>query len=113
LKSHQIADRLGVDATFVRKILSKLTKCGYVTSHGGRYGGYLLKVSPKEITVKDVYVALGDDTSIPFYTVPSTGVEFLVSQIIDKAESNFQEELKKFTLQDLVNYKNKQSKMKE
>ena len=106
LKSQYIAERLGEDPTFVRKILSKLAKADYVKSHGGRYGGYSLTISPKEITVKDVYNALGDTSATPFYKVPSTGVELFISQIIDKAEKSFQEELNEFTIENLVDYKN-------
>jgi Rrf2 family protein len=107
LKSHNIAERLGEDPTFVRKMLSKLAKADYVKSHGGRYGGYSLTISPKEITVKDVYQALGDTTATPFYTVPSTGVELFISQIIEKAENCFQEELNKCSIQDLLDFKDR------
>lgn len=105
LKSHYIAEQLGEDPTFVRKILSKLAKSEYVKSHGGRYGGYSINTSPKELTIKDVYQALGDTSPTPFYTVPSTGVEYFISQIIDKAEKSFQDELNEFTIQDLLDMK--------
>jgi Rrf2 family protein len=108
IKSHHIANQLGEDPTFVRKILSKLAKADYVTSHGGRYGGYMINISPEEITVKDVYQALGDTSTTPFYTVPSTGVELFISQIIDKAEKCFQHELNEYTIQDLLDYKNRE-----
>ena len=113
LKSHQIARQLGEDPTFIRKILSKLAKADYVKSYGGRYGGYIINISPGEITVKAVYVALGDVSIIPFYTVPSTGVEFFISQIIDKAERKFQEELNGVTIQDLVDHRNRNEIRKE
>lgn len=105
LKSHYIAEQLGEDPTFVRKILAKLAKSEYVKSHGGRYGGYSINSSPDEITIKDVYRALGDSSPTPFYTVPSTGVEYFISQIIEKAERCFQEELNEFTIQDLLDMK--------
>lgn len=105
LKSHYIAQRVEEDPTYVRKILSKLAKYNIVKTYGGRNGGYLINVSPKEITVKDVYLALGDKSVTPFYTVSSTGVEFFISQIIDNAEKCFQEELDKFTIQDLLDNK--------
>jgi len=107
LKSHYIAERLGEDPTFVRKILSKLAKSDYVKSHGGRYGGYSINISPNELTVKDVYRALGDVSSTPFYTVPSTGVEFYISQIINKAEKSFQDELNEYTIQDILDIKDR------
>lgn len=107
LKSHYIAEQLGEDPTFVRKILSKLAKSNYVTTHGGRYGGYSMNISPNELTVKDVYQALGDYTSTPFYTVPSTGVEYYISQIIDQAERRFQDELNESTIQDILDFKSK------
>ncbi|MGX6443603.1 Rrf2 family transcriptional regulator [Neobacillus sp. K501] len=107
LKSHIIAEQLGEDPTFIRKILSRLAKSEYVKSHGGRYGGYSINTLPEEITIKDVYQALGDTSPTPFYTVPSTGVEYFISQIIEKAERCFQEELNEFTIQDLLDRKEK------
>jgi len=99
---HLIAEQLGEDPTYIRKILAKLNKVGYVKSQGGRYGGYKLHVDPKEITFKDIYCVLGDTPITPYYTVPYTGVEFLISQIIDNAEKKFQNELAGFTLDDLL-----------
>lgn len=107
IKSHHIAEQLGEDPTFVRKILAKLAKSEYVKSHGGRYGGYSINTPPEEITIKDVYQALGDSSPTPFYTVPSTGVEYFISQIIEKAERRFQEELNEFTIQDLLDRKDR------
>lgn len=79
-----------------------------MTSYEGRYGGYMINISPEEITVKDVYQALGDTSTTPFYTVPSTGVELFISQIIDKAGKCFQHELNEYTIQDLLDYKNRE-----
>ncbi|MBD5800209.1 hypothetical protein BHU24_18460 [Bacillus pseudomycoides] len=44
LKSHYIAERLGEDPTFVRKILSKLAYADYVKSHGGDIGVCVVKI---------------------------------------------------------------------
>lgn len=74
-------------------------------SHRGRSGGYSISNSPNELTVKDVYRALGDVSSTPFYTVPSTGVKFYIIQIINKAERSFQEELNDYTIQDILDIK--------
>lgn len=105
LKSHHMAEKMGEDPTFVRKILSKLSHAGYVTAQGGRYGGYQMAKSPGEITVKEVYQALGDTRITPFYTVPSTGVEYFIAQMISHAEARFQEELEQFTIQHLLDQK--------
>ncbi|PGD95533.1 hypothetical protein COM49_27355 [Bacillus pseudomycoides] len=44
LKSHYIAERLGEDPTFVRKILSKLAYADYVKSHGGDIGVCVVEI---------------------------------------------------------------------
>ena len=102
LKSHYIAEIIGADPTFVRKILIQLSRTDLVVSHGGRYGGYALKQEPSKITVGDVYRVLGTTPPTPHWTVPSTGSELFISLIISKAEEEFQSILDRYTIEDLV-----------
>lgn len=105
LKSNHIAEKIGEDPTYVRKILSKLANANIIKTHGGRYGGYSLEKDPNTITVKDIYNVLGISPPTPYASVPSTGVEFFVSLIISKAEEEFQSVLENYTIGDILNHK--------
>ncbi|MFJ7667017.1 RrF2 family transcriptional regulator [Lysinibacillus sp. NPDC097195] len=102
LKSNVIAETLGEDATFVRKILAKLAEHGYVQTNSGRYGGYRLNKAPAQITMLEIYSVLGNDNETPYWSVPSTGSERFISMVIAKAEKTFQSVLADYTIQDIL-----------
>ena len=102
LKSNAIAETLGEDATFVRKMLAKLAEHGYVQTHSGRYGGYRLNKAPTQITMLEIYSVLGNDNETPYWSVPSTGSERFISMVIAKAENTFQSVLADYTIQDIL-----------
>lgn len=105
VKSNTIAETLGEDATFVRKILAKLAKSNLVETTGGRYGGYSLKQDPSQVTIKDIYSAMGGDPQVPFWSVPSTGTEQFISLIVTKAEEQFNSILANYTITDIIRNK--------
>ncbi|MGE4555720.1 MAG: Rrf2 family transcriptional regulator [Desulfovibrionaceae bacterium] len=106
LTSTQLAEKLGAESTFVRKILIRLIKNNLVISYPGRYGGYSLGKPAAEITVLDVYQTLVDTIPTPYYSVTSTGSEYFISLIITKAEKEFQSVLGDFTIDELLNNTN-------
>jgi Rrf2 family protein len=106
LTSSLIAEKLGAESTFVRKILVRLAKSNLVISYPGRYGGYSLGKPAGEITVLDVYQALVNTAPTPYYSVTSTGSEYFISLIITKAEKEFQSVLANFTIEELLNNTN-------
>lgn len=105
VKSGQIAEQLGGDPSVLRKILSKLANAGLVITTAGRYGGYSLNRLPEEITIKDIYTAFESDAPVPYWSVPSTGTELYIAQIVAKAEYQFQQTLADFTVADLLMFK--------
>lgn len=102
LKSHVIAEALGTDTTYIRKILASLSKAQLVTTVSGRYGGYALSKKASDITVGDVYRAPGTGQITPYWSVPKTGTEKMISMILSKAEEQFQSVLNSFTIEDIV-----------
>ncbi|MBW7454366.1 RrF2 family transcriptional regulator [Paenibacillus sepulcri] len=101
LKSQNIANELGAEPSYVRKILAALSKAEIVSAHGGREGGYALAKSPREITVGEVYRVLGKSQSTPYWSVPSTGTEQFISLLIDKAEQQFQSTLDVYSIEEI------------
>ncbi|MBN2041441.1 MAG: Rrf2 family transcriptional regulator [Spirochaetes bacterium] len=104
LKSKIIADILGTDPTFVRKILKRLEKDEIVKAHGGRYGGYSISKKPEDITVGDVYRSLTKGGSVNIFSVKQTGTEAFISMIITKAENKFKSILDEYTISDIKKY---------
>jgi Rrf2 family protein len=45
---------------YTGKLLMLLKKAGLITAERGRHGGYFLTRTPQEITLKDIFAALGD-----------------------------------------------------
>jgi Rrf2 family protein len=101
-QSGKIAEILGEDPTFVRKILAKLAKAGLVATQGGRYGGYRLNKHPRDITVLSVYKAFETYPQTTISSVPSTGTEVFISLLISKAEEQFQSILANYTIEDII-----------
>ncbi|MBP2651415.1 MAG: Rrf2 family transcriptional regulator [Firmicutes bacterium] len=102
LKSTYLAQKLGADPTFVRKILVRLSNGGLVFSHSGRYGGYNMSKPAADITVGEVYRTMIKTQTINPFSVPQTGSEQIISLIISKAETQFQDTLDTFTIEDLL-----------
>ncbi|MEM6635604.1 MAG: Rrf2 family transcriptional regulator [Pseudomonadota bacterium] len=55
-----IADHAGTNPVVVRRVLGKLREAGIVQSEKGPTGGWRLARDPKNITLADVYLALGE-----------------------------------------------------
>jgi Rrf2 family protein len=102
LNSGQIAEKLGTESTFLRKILTRLAKNGLIRTFAGRYGGYELGKPPQDILIGDVYKTLINTAPTPYYSVPPTGSEQFISLIIGKAERGFQTVLDQYTIMDLL-----------
>ncbi|GGG07819.1 Rrf2 family transcriptional regulator [Paenibacillus abyssi] len=102
MKSQHIANTLGAEPTYVRKIMAGLSKAGIVSAYGGREGGYRLAKPAGAIRVGEVYRALGKGQVTPFWNVPSTGSEQFLSLLISKAEEQFQSVLDAYTIEDIV-----------
>ena len=103
LKSHQIADILGAESTFVRKILARLAKAKLVETCGGRYGGYKIQADPTQTTIYEVYLALTKDSYIKEQSLILNKTDQLIAKILTEAESQFSQVLNKYTIEDMKN----------
>ena len=101
-RSHEIADLVGADPTYIRKILKELARKGIIMTKGGREGGYAMKMEAAQVTVGDVYRALSTVPLTNPSSVRPTGAEPFIAQIISQAEEQFQQVLDGYTIQDLL-----------
>ena len=63
LNSDQMAESVGTNASYIRKILALLKKAKIVDGHRG-ISGYSLSVSPEQLTLLQVYQAVMEDPQI-------------------------------------------------
>jgi Rrf2 family transcriptional regulator, repressor of oqxAB len=56
--SQKLADSLGVNASFVRKLLVPLSRDGIVATSQGKGGGVRLARKPETITLRDIYLTV-------------------------------------------------------
>ena len=59
-----ISQNAEIPQNYLEQLLGLLKKAGLVTSVRGAYGGYVLAKDPREISVKEIFVALEGDLSI-------------------------------------------------
>ena len=60
----EIAEKLNISFEFLAKTLQQLIKTGFVVSHQGAHGGYVLARKPEMISVSDVILALNGKKGI-------------------------------------------------
>lgn len=62
--SESLAQSLGTNPAFVRKIMAKLSRAGLILTKRGQSGGVSLLKSPKEISLKEIYLAANDRVNL-------------------------------------------------
>jgi Rrf2 family protein len=60
ITSSEIAEQIGVNASKLRMLLSKLSKAGIVNSDSGMFGGFSLNKNPDDINLQEIYCAIED-----------------------------------------------------
>ncbi len=58
--SSEIAENIGVNASKLRMLLSKLGKSGIIKSDSGMRGGFSLNKKPENIHLQEIYCAIED-----------------------------------------------------
>lgn len=110
-RSEDIAHRLGMNPVVVRRIFLELRKGGLIQSHKGPSGGSKLKVSAKDITLRDVHRAVQPNGLL--HAPPSSPIPGLASAlkgIFNDASRALDKELAETTLSQLVKKAQKKSK---
>ncbi|WP_321877823.1 Rrf2 family transcriptional regulator [Paraburkholderia bannensis] len=92
--SETIALMLHTNPVFVRRTMAVLRESGYVRSTGGPGGGWVLACDLNDLTVKDIYEAIGH--AAPFVIGPAddnracpveAAVNDYINEALDSAES--------------------------
>lgn len=103
--SETLANKLRTNAVVIRRILASLQQAGLVRNHKGPSGGSELLRSPAEISLADIYQALGaapqfQDGGARTAEVRRTGAE--LRRILTTAEDAFVRSLGGVNLQQIA-----------
>lgn len=109
LTSTDLASSVNACPSFVRRILSKLSKAGLVRTMRGKSGTCQLARSAGEITLLDIYEAVEAPKVFAVHSYPaqnlcpvSCGFKPMIDRVLEKAQLSFEETLAKTTLADVI-----------
>jgi len=93
--SGKIAEHAGTNPVVVRRVLGKLRNAGLLTSEKGHAGGWRLARQPEQITLADVYLALGESLVATEGEVatPSCSVEDMLHQKVESVLEQVERDL--------------------
>lgn len=107
LSSAMIASRVDTHATFMRRVMHSLATAGIVVSKGGREGGYLLSKQAENITLAEIYEAVGLQTSGALKIADGAEVSAQFEQelggILREAEKRAIAYLQRYSIADVMN----------
>ncbi|MFD0673214.1 RrF2 family transcriptional regulator [Cohnella sp. GCM10027633] len=111
LSSAMIASQVDSHATFMRRVLQSLTVSGIVASRGGREGGYMLRKPAEQITLGEIYAAVGtgpceaaDEDGDACSEAGEAGAQLdsALERILEEAEQRTIAYLREYTIADIM-----------
>ncbi len=110
MNSESLADLLKTNSTFIRKLVSRLVDAKLVDSFRGKGGGIKLALDPKEISLKDIYLAATEEkTLMSAHKKPITkscpiscNINNILGEVVDGVENTTCHYLSKMHLSDLL-----------
>ena len=110
MNSEQMAESVGTNASYIRKILSLLKKSGIVNGHRGKSDCFLA-VSPDNLTLLQIYRAVTDEGKIHLLDIHQNAndkcivgrhIKPVLTDMFANVEENFAISLKSKTLADCI-----------
>ena len=120
LSSQALAESVGTNASYIRKVIALLKNAGLIQSHQGKTG-YQLSKSPKDITLLNIYFATQEVSHISLFQVHQNSnpdcpvgkhIQAAISPLFASAEAQLDKELAQQTLEDVIDNLYKEAKQK-
>lgn len=120
LSSQALAESVGTNASYIRKVIVLLKNAGLIQSQQGKTG-YQLSKSPKDITLLNIYFATQEVSHISLFPVHQNSnpdcpvgkhIQGAVSPLFASAEAQLEKELAQQTLEDVIDNLYKDAKQK-
>ncbi len=109
MTSEKLAAGIRTNPTVIRRLVSKLVEAGLLQSFKGKAGGIKLAKSPKEISLREVYLAVSDKTLIATplkdpnkNCAVSCAIKKLMCEIVSGLEASSLQYLSNIRLSDLT-----------
>ncbi|QAR33996.1 Rrf2 family transcriptional regulator [Geovibrio thiophilus] len=107
--SCDLARSVNACPSFVRRIISKLSKAGLVRTTRGKNGSCALAKEPESVTLLDIYKAVEAPKAFAVHAYPvqeacavSCNMKPALEKILDNAQKSFEDNLKQTRLSELV-----------
>lgn len=120
LSSQALAESVGTNASYIRKVIVLLKNAGLIQSQQGKTG-YQLSKSPKDITLLEIYFATQEVSHISLFPVHQNSnpdcpvgkhIQGAVSPLFTSAEAQLEKELAQQTLENVIDNLYQQAKQK-
>lgn len=109
ITSAQMAMSVNTSASFVRRILAKLSKANLVTTTTGKSGFSALAKPAKEISLLEIYKAVDAPQTFAIHDYPaqnfcqvSCNIESVMKKVLDKAQNSFESSLGETSLAEVI-----------
>lgn len=107
--SNQLAMSINTSPSFVRRILSKLSKSGLVSTTTGKAGACMLAKKPEEISLLDIYKAVDAPQTFAIHDYPiqsscmvSCNIGETMQKVLEKAQKSFEGSLQETSLAEII-----------
>ncbi|MCS4486890.1 Rrf2 family transcriptional regulator [Staphylococcus americanisciuri] len=110
LSSQALAESVGTNASYIRKVIALLKNAGLIQSYQGKTG-YQLSKSPKDISLREIYFATQEIDKISLFPIHQNAnldcpvgkyIESAMIPIFSSVETYLEQELSQKTLDDLI-----------
>ena len=109
ITSAQMAMSVNTSPSFIRRILSKLSKANLVTTTTGKSGFTTLAKRADEISLLEIYKAVDAPKTFAIHDYPSQGfcevscnIESVMQKVLSKAQNSFETTLNETSLAEVI-----------
>lgn len=110
MNSDQIAHSVGTNASYIRKLTTRLRKAGMIEGRRG-ISGFRLKKQPNEITLFDVYTAVTETSQLHLFDIHQNpndacivghNIRPVLGNMFRQTEEDVEEKLREISLADCI-----------
>ena len=101
----KISEQLNSSKHHVAKVMQRLVKDGYLTSHRGPTGGFALRIPPEDITLLELYESIEGRIVVGNCPVDNPVCPFdkcIFNNVTSKLTNDFIDYMKSQTLKDFI-----------
>lgn len=109
MSSTTLAKSVNTSPSFVRRVVSKLSRAGLIRTTTGKTGACTLVKDTESISLLDIYRAVGAPKVFAIHGYPvrrdctiSCGIKGALGKVLDSAQHSMETGLKKLTLSDVM-----------